>query len=68
MKNDWCLEIEENLKYCNINLTEDEIGKMKKHQFKKLVNSNIREVAREYLIALKSQHSNSQGFSGHVKF
>ena len=67
VKNDWCLEIDENLKFCNINLTEDEIGKMKKQQFKILVNSNIREVAREYLISLKSQHSKSKGLSENFK-
>ena len=50
MKNEWCLYIEKRFKLQNLNLIEDKIGKMKKHQFKKLVNSNIRELVREYLI------------------
>ena len=63
VKNDFCLEIEENLKYCNINLSEDEISTMKKRKFKNLVNTNINEVARSYLIGLKEKHSKSSGLN-----
>ena len=41
VKNDLCLEIEENLKYCNICLSEEEISTMKKSKFKNLVNNEV---------------------------
>ena len=34
-KDDWALDIQENLEFCEIDLTEDEIKNMKKEVFKK---------------------------------
>ena len=61
--NDWCLNIEEDLKMCNIILSEQEISAMKKQKFKNLVNRNIREASRKHLIELKNKHSKSSGLS-----
>ena len=40
---------------------------MKKNKFKNLVNANIREIARKYLIQLKNKHSKSSGLSEDFK-
>ena len=56
-KNDICLQFQEDLDICEISLSMDEISKMKKYKFRKIVNTQIREVARDYLLSLKSSHS-----------
>ena len=62
VKNDWSLQVEQDLNECNIYLTEDDISKMKKITFKKLVTEKIRLLAApaQYLISLKLQHSKSE--------
>ena len=57
VKNDLCLQFIDDLKQCGINLTMPEISVMKKSKFKKLVNSQLREASRDYLMSLKSSHS-----------
>ena len=57
VKNDLCLQFEDDLKRCGIALTMSEISIMKKHKFRKIVNSQLREVARDYLITLKTKHT-----------
>ena len=47
----------------NINLSDTEITKMKKEQFKSTVKQAIREQARKYLIDLKHSHSKSKYLS-----
>ena len=66
-KNDWCLKVVEDMKAVNINLSESEIRSMKKSKFKRIVNINIRESARKYLIKLKNKHSKSDGLSEDYK-
>ena len=61
LKNDWILQIEDDLKLCNINYTEQEITNMSKAKFKAIVKESIRETARNYLIDLKNSHSKSKG-------
>ena len=56
-KNDLCLQFDEDLETCGITLTMSEITSMKKNKFRKLVYSQLREVARDYLTALKEKHS-----------
>ena len=63
VRNDWCLKIDEDLRLCNIQLTEEEITKMKKNKFKKLVIQQVTVIAREYLLTLKGKHSKSAGLS-----
>ena len=36
-KNDWILQIQNDIKILNIEKTDDEIKRMKKHSFKKLI-------------------------------
>ena len=56
-RNDLCLQYQEDMDTCNISLSFDEISNMKKTKFRKLVNLQICEVARDYLLSLKSSHS-----------
>ena len=63
VKNDWFLQIQSDLKYCNIDLSEEEIRNMKEMKFKTLVKKNIQAVGREYLIELKEKHSKSDGLT-----
>ena len=62
-KDDWAIEVEENLKFCDINLTEPEIQKMKRYQFKKIVSSQLRIKASEYLMSLRAKHSKSENLT-----
>ena len=57
VKNDLCLQFEGDLKTCGITLTMSEISQMKKCKFRKFVNSQLREVAKDYLMSLKVKHS-----------
>ena len=57
VRNDLCLQYQEDLDACNSRLTFDEISKMKKTKFRKLVNLQIRKIAWDYLLSLKSSHS-----------
>ena len=61
VKNDWCVQVEEDLSYCKIDLSESEIRLMSKTKFKSIVTSCIFEVAREYLTSLKNKHSKAEG-------
>ena len=67
VKNDWCLQIEDDLRYCNIDLSECEIKAMKKTKFKSIVSSRIFEAAEQYLLSLKNKHSKSEGLSANGK-
>ena len=57
VKNDLCTQFKDDLKTCGISLTSSEISKLKKWKFKKIVNKQLQEVAREYLVSLKESHS-----------
>ena len=59
-KDDWILEIYENLEFCDINLNEEEIRKMSKYTFKKLVNKQIKLKAEEYLASIQDGHSKTK--------
>ena len=59
VKNDWCLKIEEDLAYLDINLNESEICAMKKHKFKSYLNTKIQEAGHKYLLTLKNKHTKS---------
>ena len=67
VKNDWTTQIKDDLRACNISLTEDEICKMKRAKFKTLVNRNIREAAKNHLKGLKEVHSKSRGLDSDLK-
>ena len=57
VKNDLCLQFDSDLKECGIALTMHEIANMKKLKFRKIVNTQLRIVAMEYLLTLKAKHS-----------
>ena len=61
VKNDWCVQVEDDLRYCGINLSENEIRLMSKNKFKSILSRHIYEVAREYLLSLKNKHTKSEG-------
>ena len=62
-KNDWILQIKDDLDMCNIELTETEIAKMKKEKFKVLVKNSVRELAKEHLLNIKNSHSKSRSLN-----
>ena len=60
---DWIVDVEENLQYCQINLSEKQIKNMKKQAFKKIVKKHITLKAEEYLSALRESHSKTEKIS-----
>ena len=67
VKNDLCLQFKEDLKTCEIRLTMDEISSTKKTKFRKLVYSQLKEVARDYLLSLKLSHSKLDNMKSEYK-
>ena len=67
VKNDWVLQIKEDLSICNIELTEVEIGCMKKEKFSKIVKSSIRQLSDDYLLKLIGKHSKSENLQPQEK-
>ena len=49
VKNDWVLQINEDLSLCNIELSDEEIGCMKNEKFSEIVKTSIRQLSEEYL-------------------
>ena len=62
-KNDLATTFKNDLEKCGITLTMIEISKMKKSKFRKIVNSQIRELAKEHLVNLKMKHSKLENIS-----
>ena len=60
VKNDWVIQVQKDLNECNIDLSNDEISKMKRLTFKKIVKEKLQLLAAQYLITKKLQHSKSQ--------
>ena len=67
VQKDWYLKIQDDLNYCNIALSEDEIKSMKQEKFRNLVVKNVKEVGRNYLLTLKNRHSKSSGLDEDFK-
>ena len=59
-KNDWVLQIDDDMRYCKIDKSDDEIKKMKKYSFKKLINEKIRNITNAYLLELRDDPSRSK--------
>ena len=66
VQKDWYLKIQDDLNYCNIALSEDEIKSMKQEKFRSLVVKNVKEVGRNYLLT-KNRHSKSSGLDEDFK-
>ena len=67
LPNDWVSQIEDDLQFCNIHLSETEIKMMKRTKFKALVSDRISEEGHKYLENLKASHSKSKGLSVQMK-
>ena len=61
VKDDWWLQVCDDLIEYDIGLSESEISMMKKSSFKRLVDSKVREASRKYLTQLRNKHSKSNG-------
>ena len=59
VRNDWVLQVQSDLEECEIFLTENEISKMKRISYKKLVSEKINLLSAQYLSSLKERHSKS---------
>ena len=64
VKNDWYLQIQQDLKDLNINLSEDDIKSLKRERFKTLVKKSVREQGEIYLSKLRMNHSKSKNLVG----
>ena len=60
VRNDWTVQVQQDLIQCEINLSDDEISKMKRKDFKKMVTEKVQLLAARFLISKKMQHSKSQ--------
>ena len=59
-KNDWVQQIDDDLRHCNIDKTDDEIKMMKYYSFKKLINEKVRDVTNTYLLELRDDPSRTK--------
>ena len=60
VRNDWCLQIQQDLKDTEIYLSEKEIASTKKSTFKTVVKKQVRELATKYLISKRENPSKSK--------
>ena len=57
VRNDLATTFQNDLEMCGITLGMTEISNMKKATFRRLVNTQIKELAREYLVNMKNNHT-----------
>ena len=55
-KDSWVEQVEDDLKSCEINLTDKEIKSLSRFQMSKIVKSKIKEQSDKYLLTLKEKH------------
>ena len=60
VKKDWILQVQEDMEKCQIVLTDEEISKLKKEAFKKIVNESIQKLSADYLTKLMDKHTKSE--------
>ena len=56
-KNDWTNQVQEDLNELNIDLSLEEIKKKSENSFKRLVKIKTEELALDYLLNLKENHT-----------
>ena len=61
VKKDWVNDVENDKTYLNITLEDNELKTISKDKFKKLVKSEAKKKAVEYLTKLKTPHSKMDG-------
>ena len=62
-KTDWVVQLNADLKLCDISLSEEEVRNMKKYAFSVLVNKKVRHAAINHIILLRNKHSKSEKLS-----
>ena len=60
VKNDWVLQVQSDLSECGIDLTENEISRMKRISYKKLICKKINLLSAQYLTGLNEHLKYSQ--------
>ena len=63
VKNDWVIQIQDDLIQCKIDMSDEEISKMKKSKFKKIVKLSIQQLSGEYLTKQMEKHTKSENLS-----
>ena len=63
-KDDWVMQIEEDKKELQLELTDKDIKKLSKFKFKKILEERIKKKSFEYLIKKKDMHSKVE----HINF
>ena len=65
-KNDWVLQVKQDLKECQIFKTECEIKDMNEFTYKKLVKESIKELSVKYLLSLKIKNGQEKSKSKNI--
>ena len=60
---DFCELVRDDCRDIDLNMSDEEIAKHTKKQFKNLVKNKVRDAAFSYLTMLKNYHSKMQGLS-----
>ena len=63
----WVKQVENDMKTCEIDLTDDEIQKLSHYKIKKLVAKKIRIKTDEYLVKLKKSHTKTENYTQVMK-
>ena len=56
----WWSEVQDLLKSCNINYTEEQISKMSQAKFKNIIKERIQSKVLVYLVTLQNKHTKSE--------
>ena len=65
-KNDWVLQIKQDLEECKITLSESEIRQMSEYSFRKLVRESVKELSVNYLLSLKVKNNQEKSKSKNI--
>ena len=60
VSDDWILDVKENLKFYEINLSENQIKNIKNNTFKNIVKKQMKSKAEDFLFTLKEKHSKTE--------
>ena len=67
VKNDWVLQLKNDLEECDIKLSDEQIRCMKKERFKSLVLIKIKTLAKKYLISRRGSKSENLKHVNYMK-
>ena len=60
VEGDWVLQIEDDKKLIDIDLSDDTVSKMSKYKFKKLIGKKVKNAALKYLNSIAEGHSKTR--------